>query len=188
VADLTVAQLARLDAGAWYAAEFAGERIPRLVEVMELVAATATRLNVEIKASGRGLDGPGSVVQLFRQFGVEREYLVSSFDLQALLHVRAMAPEIPLALIGKGPEILPCACKHQLPWIHVEISTLDPALVAAAHDRGICVNAWTVDDPARFAYVRSVGADKICTNRPAAMLAAMRLGVSGGERDKDARH
>lgn len=89
-----------------------------------------------------------------------------------MLQVRAAAPEIALALIGNGPEILPLARHHHLPWIHGHWQTVDRELVAQAHARGIRVNVWTVDDPQRFAFWRDVGVDKLCTNRPAKMLAA----------------
>lgn len=172
VGHMTVEELLRLDAGSRFGPDFAGERVPLLTEVMELLAPTRTRLNVEIKAYPRDGDAPRRIVGLLRRFGKEREYIVSSFDLEALLQVRAAAPEIALALIGDGPEILPQARRHRLPWVHGHWETVDEGLVAEAHAEGIRVNVWTVDDPARLAYWVEVGADKICTNRPAAMLAA----------------
>jgi glycerophosphoryl diester phosphodiesterase len=32
------------------------------------------------------------------------------------------------------------------------------------------VNVWVVDDPGTLAFWRDMGVDKICTNRPGAML------------------
>ncbi len=178
VGQMPAAALASLDAGAWFAPPFAGERIPRLVEVLELVVPTQTRLNVEIKASPPGLpvDVPHQIVDLFRHFGLERQCVVSSFDLAALLRVRARAPEIPLALIGNGPEILPLACRHRLPWVHANHQTLNRALVDQAHHHGLRVNTWTVDDPATLPTWNGMGVDKLCTNCPALMLAAQRQG------------
>lgn len=172
VCDMPAGELLRLDAGAKFASEFAGERIPRLVEVVEMISPTDTQLNVEIKASPPGMNVPNSVAQILRRFGMERQYVVSSFDLQALLQVRAIAPEITLALIGNGPEILSPAQQHHIPWLHGEFSTVDEELVAHAHEHGIRVNVWTVDDPERLPFWKGVGVDKICTNRPARMLAA----------------
>ncbi len=172
VRDLTLDEVRRLNAGAWFGAEFAGEPVPTLAEVFELVAPTATRLNIEIKSSPPGLDVPRAVVELLRRFGKEREYVVSSFDLPALLEVRAMAPEVTLALIGHGPEILPLAQRHHLPWIHAYHATLDAGIVNEAHAHGIRVNVWTVDDPDALGMWAELGLDKLCTNRPAVMLAA----------------
>lgn len=172
VCDLSVEQLSRLDAGRKFSPDYTGERIPRLVDVLDRVAPTATRINVEIKSSPEGMDVPGAVVEVLRQFGKHRDYMVSSFELRCLLDVRAIAPDIGLALIGKMPEILTLAEQHHLPWIHGNQSTVTRETVLRAHSQGIRVNVWTVDDVERWPFWRDVGVDKICTNRPALMLAA----------------
>jgi len=51
-------------------------------------------------------------------------------------------------------------------------AAVTPEIVGRAQAQGIRVNVWTVDDPAKLPFWRQVGVDKICTNRPAAMLAA----------------
>lgn len=168
----TVEQLRRLDAGTWLAPEFADEKIPSLEEVFTLLAGSRTNLNIEIKASPSGFNVPRALVNLLRRFGRERDYIVSSFNLQALLEVRKIEPQMQLALIGKGPQILPQAKLHGLPWIHGEFSTVDKPLIEAAHALGMRVNIWTMDDPSRFAYWKGIGVDKICTNCPSKMLAA----------------
>jgi glycerophosphoryl diester phosphodiesterase len=175
VCDLTAHELRRLDAGARFGPQFVGARIPLLVEVLDLIVPTDTVLNVEIKSSLPGMNVPGSVVQLLRRYGRERQYVVSSFELLPLLQVREIAPEIALALIGDGPEILPLARQHHLPWVHGKASTVDAEFVALAHAHGIRVNVWVVDDPERLTYWRALGVDKLCTNRPGIMLAAARM-------------
>ncbi len=50
VSDKTLDELRCLDAGSWFGSQFAGERIPTLAEVLELLAPSATGLNIEIKA------------------------------------------------------------------------------------------------------------------------------------------
>jgi glycerophosphoryl diester phosphodiesterase len=172
VCEMTIDALRALDAGSWFDARFAGEPIPTLAEVLDLVGPTGTRLNIEIKSPPPGLDVARPVVDLLRQAGKERDYVISSFDLSVLLEVQALAPEITLALIGHGPEILPLALQHRLPWIHAYHATLDEAIVAEAHANGLRVNAWTVDDSSTLTSWVAKGLDKLCTNRPAAMLAA----------------
>ena len=179
VCDLTLVEIARLDAGSWFGAQFASERIPQLREVFDVVAHTETKLNIEIKAAPPGLDVARAVVELLRAYGKERDYVVSSFDLDALLEVRAIAPEVTLALIGWGADILARARQVGLPWIHAHQKTLDAAIVAEAHAAGMRVNVWTVDDPATLAAWATMGLDKICTNRPAIMLAAAAQAMPG---------
>ncbi len=172
VSDKTLDELRCLDAGSWFGSQFAGERIPTLAEVLELLAPSATGLNIEIKAS-RDTGVAETLVRLLRRFDREREYVVSSFDLSALLQVRAIAPAVTLALIGHGPEILPLARQYGLPWIHSFHKTLDARVIEETHANGMHVNVWTVDDPAQMAYWQELGVDKLCTNQPAVMLAAL---------------
>jgi glycerophosphoryl diester phosphodiesterase len=40
------------------------------------------------------------------------------------------------------------------------------AVLADAHRRGIAVNVWTCDDPARIAELARWGIDGVCTNVP----------------------
>ena len=172
VGDLSCQELRRLDAGATFSARYAGEKIPTLLEVLEMVTPTSTRLNVEIKPSPVGNDVAASLVRLLRQFGKQHEYVVSSFDLKCLLAARHEDKEITLALIGKMPEILPLAEKHDLPWIHCHRKTLTEQGVRRAHDCGIAVNVWTVDEPSSIPFWKQLGVDKLCTNRPAAMISS----------------
>ena len=174
VCEMTLDELRRLDAGSWFDRAFAGDRVPRLIDVLEMVDGTRTRLNIELKPSPAGADVPRAVAALLRRFGKQHEYIISSFDLSSLLLVRAADPEIFLALIGDGPVVLDHALRHGLPWIHCRHQTVDRALVAQAHRRGIRVSAWTVDDPETLPFWRIAGVDKICTNRPAQMLKAAR--------------
>lgn len=172
VRDMTVEKLLNLDAGVKFAPEFTGERIPTLVDVLNMLAPSNIQLNVEVKASPPGMNVPVTLVNLLRRFGKQRHYVVSSFNQHALLEVQTIAPEITLALIGNGPEILPQAQLHCFPWIHGDFRTVDEQLITQAHANGIRVNIWTMDDPARLAYWRGINIDKICTNCPAKMLAA----------------
>lgn len=172
VCEMTVDELLRLDAGSSFSAGFAGERIPQFADVLDRVASTEVRLNVEVKACPRDVDVPAAVVSHLRRAGAERRDVVSSFDLDTLLRIRALADEIDVALIGQGPEVLQAALRHRLPWIHGHHETVDQALVEVAHANGIRVNVWTVDDASRFVQWRRMGVDKVCTNRPAEMLAA----------------
>ena len=170
VGDMSVEELLHLDAGAKFSPAFAGQRIPRLTDVLELVAESGMQLNVEIKSSPRGLDVPRALVGHLRRFGNPSGFVVSSFDLQCLLDVRALAPEFPLALIGHASGILDLAEKYHLPWIHADHNGANEKIIARAHALAIQVNVWTVDDPAAFPHWKAFGVDKICTNDPGLMI------------------
>lgn len=180
VRGFAVEALRRLDAGSWFAPEFAGERIPLLDEVLGRVAPTATRLNIEIKASPPGADVPRAVVELLRSYGVENDYIVSSFQIQPLLEIRAIDPGISLALIGKLPRVLSVAEGHGFPWVHVDYRTVTTEAVRRAQASRIRVNAWTVDDLDWLPRLLEAGVDKICSNRPAAIQEALEKHLDSG--------
>ena len=45
--------------------------------------------------------------------------------------------------------------------------------MAAAHARGLAVNAWTTNDPERIRALAAAGCDGVVTNRPDLALAAL---------------
>ena len=166
VKDHTLAALWRLDAGRWFGERFAGERIPTLAEALETLR--AVRVIVEIK------NGPifypeiaARVVSVVRASG-HAAVTISSFDHPVLRDVKAIAPEIPTAVLYEARPIDPVRLAREAGaailhpnWIYVT-----PDLVAAAHVAGLRVETWTVDEPAHLAHIVGVGVDGVITNHP----------------------
>lgn len=171
VASMTFGDLRKLDAGVKFHARFAGERIPTLDEVFGLVAPTATALNIEIKHPPPGMKVAEGVVEQLRRYGKADQYLVSSFDIDALLTIRRLAPEVTLALIGESRAALASASQLNLPWIHCSHPSLNARLLSQAHGSGIRVGVWTVNDPVAVRHWTALGVNRIITDNPRAMLA-----------------
>ncbi|HZT64388.1 MAG TPA: glycerophosphodiester phosphodiesterase [Acidimicrobiales bacterium] len=57
--------------------------------------------------------------------------------------------------------------------LHPHHRVVTTELVASAHDSGVAVNTWTVDDPERIRWLAGAGVDAIITNRPDVALAAL---------------
>ncbi len=164
VAEKTLQELQALDAGSWFDARFAGETVPTLAEVIDLVG-DRIRLNVEIKSTA----DPSSsrrVIEVLSAGGVLAHSMISSFSLQALLAAREHAPEALLALITGRAEDLDIACENHIPWFNIGYSVVDEALVRRAHKAGLGLTIWTLDDPDRWAYFAGLGVDVVCTNVP----------------------
>ncbi|MDQ3693322.1 MAG: hypothetical protein M3464_06820, partial [Chloroflexota bacterium] len=80
VHDLTVADLKRLDAGAWFDPRFAGERIPTLREVIEHVDRRLP-LTIEVKGLPRAANAlSDALVDLLEQMRMTGDLLVIAFD------------------------------------------------------------------------------------------------------------
>jgi glycerophosphoryl diester phosphodiesterase len=179
VGDLTLAEIRQLDAGSWKGEEFAGEPVPTLQEVIDLVRRTGSGLLVEVKVPhlypGIAQDlaevllaHPGYVIS-----GVAPERLVvQSFDWGFMAEFDALLPEVPAGLLG-APTI--AELPELATWaeqVNPHHATLTQHYVDAVHAHGMGVSTWTVDDPAAMRRLIHLGVDGIITNRPD-MLAAV---------------
>jgi glycerophosphoryl diester phosphodiesterase len=143
-----------------------------------LAACGGLLVNVEIKADGPGGGEPlvAPVVAACRSWG--GTVLVSSFDVATVDAVRAAAPDLPTAqltflLERPVPESVAWMARRGHAAWHPHHATLDEDAVAAAHDAGLSVNPWTIDDPARIAALAAWGCDGIVTNDVPAAQAAL---------------
>lgn len=102
VADFTLAELKKLDAGSWFHSEFAGESIPALEEVLRFAKGKAA-LNIEIKPEAVGLGEKNEVeikcFELVLNYGMQNHVLFSSFSYQAIENLRMLDADIPTALL-----------------------------------------------------------------------------------------
>ncbi len=173
IAGTDVADLAKLDAGSWFSADFAGEPVPLFVAFAEWCKAHGTWMNVEIKpapghdtATGRWV--AETVRTLFAdESDAARLPLLSSFSAEALRAARSAAPELPRAIAFEG---LPDDWEQQarelgVLSVHVDHKLLTPALAQAVKAAGFGLFCYTVNDSERVRTLLSWGVDAICTDR-----------------------
>ena len=149
------------------------ERIPSLTEVLEVVSGRVDVV-VEIKGAFGGARAiPGeevarAVLPIIRD--VPR-VLVSSFDPGAVAYVRAAAREIPTAITIGGhaglDETLSLALNAGHGEIHLPADRVEAAFVARAHESGLGVFTYTVNDQARVRDLEAMGVDGIFSDDPA---------------------
>ncbi len=173
------AYLASLDAGE-------GEGIPTLWQVIEAIAGQA-ELHIELK----GAQTADEVARLTRRAEAElgfapTQWVVSSFHHPELARFAALRPDIRLgALTSTIPLTLAKFAAELGAWsLNCDVDFVDQALVQDAHDRGLKVLVYTVDEPADQAMLAAIGVDGIFTNRPDRFLPPAKNGliVSGGVR------
>ena len=178
VADLTLAELEALDAGARFiddqgGAPFAGRgvRIPRFEEV--LTAFPTIRLNVETKC--RAVAKP--LVDRILAHGAQARVLVAAEHESHRRAVRGYAGPWGASrgqlqrfwLLHRTPFsrcYTPSADVLQVPvsWEGREVVT--PRLVAEAHARNLPVHVWVVDEEDEMRRLLALGVDAIQTDRP----------------------
>jgi glycerophosphoryl diester phosphodiesterase len=171
VSDWTLPELKQLDAGGWFDARFAGERIPTLQEVIDAVGQRLL-LNIELKAAGWQDNGlAAAVVRSVEDNQLLDRVVLSSFNPLTLWRTRRhnpwiatgllYSPDMPLVLRKAWPRhlIRPSA-------LHPHYPMIDARFMRWAHERGYRVHTWTVDEPEDMWHMVRQGVDLIITNRP----------------------
>lgn len=163
--QLTYAEVAKLDAGSWFSPEFSGEPIPTLEEVLLACRGQATVL-IELK--GTLTERP--TIELVRELEMEDQVVIQSFDHIMVGKAKQRAPEIP-AFILIRQDLTPQAMVNTALYygangIGVRHNFLTEELVEVAHENGLVVFPWTVDNPEDMLNYLQMGVDGIITNYP----------------------
>ncbi|MEZ5856504.1 MAG: glycerophosphodiester phosphodiesterase family protein [Hyphomicrobiaceae bacterium] len=212
--DLTAAEIKSLDVGridpaSSYASRHPKQQpadatpMPLLEDVLAmpaLQAASNVCLNIEIKTSPKAPHETfppavmaDALLALVDKFAMRKRLRVQSFDWRSLVHVHAVAPDIPLSFLtaerswlnnvergqpGKsewlaGADIddhdgsLPRLIKslggtYWSPYFR----DLTPEALKEAHDLGLQVTIWTVNQPKDIQHYADLGVDAIITDYP----------------------
>ncbi len=178
VADFTLKEIEKLDAGSWFGQKFEGERVPTLEDYMDEVERNDQNLLMELKSPELypGIEKQ-TLHELRRGGWLDRDHLkhrliVQSFNADTLKTVHTLRPDIKTGFLG-NPSVadLPKYAKYcdQINPVHTAVT---PEYVAAVHGlkgphrRQLDLYTWTVDDPAVAIKLADLDVDGIITNKP----------------------
>ncbi len=155
VANLTTHELKQYDVGN-------GQRIPLLSEVLETINQRAI-LNIELKAHGTAKP----VAILLKKWN-PKKFIVSSFNHELVQEFHTYAPEVPTAVIFEGNPIRRSliATDAGAQNIVMHYMWITPEFIKDAHEHGIRVFAYTVNDKVIAQKLQNVDIDGIITNYP----------------------
>jgi glycerophosphoryl diester phosphodiesterase len=171
----TLAELKRLDAGAWHEPRFAGERLPALSEVLEWAAGRAY-LAIEIKNAPIFYDGiEAAIVEQLDRHRMRERALVISFDHVALRRVRELDPGLQTGAIYacRPADQIALALATGVQVLEPQWSFVRPDDVAAAHAAGLRVSTWATSEPEALRRLVAAGVDGIATNHPDVLAAVL---------------
>lgn len=168
---LTHADVAKLDAGAWFDAKFAGERLSTLAEVITALGEFGLSANVEIKQHKhhKSLDQLVNAVRTdIARRGPKTEIMISSFDPEALKAMHALEPDLEMAMLwGRPPEdwaeqlqAIPATT------IHMHYKALSIGMLEETSKNGIKVRAWTCNNPVELVSFWGAGLTGVITDNP----------------------
>lgn len=164
------AALARLDAGSWHSPAYAGEPVPTLRAVARYTLANGIASNVEIKpCPGRERETGEAVARAASLLwqGAAVPPLLSSFSETALAAAGQAAPGLPRALLveaGLPADWRSRLQRHGCVALNMNQQEVTREVVDEAHEAGVRLTAWTVNDPARARLLLDWGVDAIFTD------------------------
>lgn len=164
VAELTLEELKRLDAGAKFkGGPFKGAQIPTLDEVFSVTSGKCG-LNIELKAAGL----EHQVAQIMQARNALADSIVSSFEWEYLKKLQQLHFNIRVGLLAeeKPVELMMNAVAMRAHSINPRWDMVTSDLCKAAHERGLKLYTWTVDADSRMRALIECGVDGIMTNHP----------------------
>lgn len=155
--------------------------LPTLEVALEECRGLAVDIEVKNLPTEEGYDpDEGTAIataRLVTALGPPPGVVISAFALATVDAARAAGPEVATGWLTLAAfdqlEALDLASAHGHVALHTRHEVVTPELVAAAHDRGIAVATWTVDDPARIREMAAAGVDAVITNAVGPALAAL---------------
>jgi glycerophosphoryl diester phosphodiesterase len=164
VAELTLAQVREADAS-FGMAEFRGERVPTLDELLGLVGGRVL-LALEYKS----IDAVAPSVPILERHDAARWCTAWSFDAAILAELKRLAPALSRTQnIGRAESwarALDTADELACIGVSVAHPLVDAEKVATAKARGLTFYTWTANEPADWARLAEAGVDAIVTDDP----------------------
>jgi len=160
IRDNTLEQIKMLDAGE-------GEQIPTLQELIA-IAKGKIALQLEIKSTGLLV----RMVQILREENLIQNSIVSCFMFDELVKLKRIEPKIKIGFLLPAELVRSQSIKRKILKceregffaIHPHFSTVDKEIVDFAHENGLKIYVWTVNDRNIMKDLIQLGVDGIITD------------------------
>lgn len=212
LASLTLGELSEMDNAYWWiegatvtpdrepAEYLLRGRAPRdrrySIATLEEVAVAfpGVLLNLDIKGTNPLVEPYEELLaDELRRLEITDSVIVASFHDDAIQRFRALAPGVATSGATnetvafyfshlEGAPIVPPVAALQVPSRYGEIDVVTESFVSAAHDAGVAVHVWTVNEVDEMARLLELGVDGIVSDRPtvlAGLLAERDCGWDG---------
>ncbi|MFY9783739.1 MAG: glycerophosphodiester phosphodiesterase [Acidimicrobiales bacterium] len=196
IATLTFAQLAEMDNAYWWIAgdvvtpgRAASEYLSRALAPQDRRYAIATLeevatafpgvlLNLDIKRTSPDVQPYEELLyEELRRLEITDAVIVASFHDEAIQRFRSVAPEVATSAATQemavfyfshleGMPVVPPVCAFQVPATYGDVDVVTSSFVDAAHQAGVAVHVWTINDEAEITRLLDIGVDGVVSDRP----------------------
>jgi glycerophosphoryl diester phosphodiesterase len=158
VAKMTLDELRVLDAGR-------GERIPTLQEVIDL-ATGRMGINIELKGLGTAEPALEHIEDAVDKGWDRSSFQVSSFHLEELSAIRKLSKDVRTGVLFALDDggIMEFAELNHAYSLNPNHRTVTPDFVSRAHERGLRIYTWTVNEAEDIARMKGLGVDGIISD------------------------
>ena len=170
IAHKTNDELRALDAGSWFSPLYIDERIPTLDDVLRFTFNRANRLYIELKPGGFTAAQLEVVAERLVHYEFVERSVLMSFDWGLLDDLRALPPPFTLAFLADDEATFLLALDRAaadgkaLVDCNYRILLANPALAERAHQMGIELAVYTVNDTVPAEALVKQGVRRLTTN------------------------
>jgi glycerophosphoryl diester phosphodiesterase len=163
VSDHTLTELRALDFGSWFGKEFAGQGV---VTVAEMIEEFLDRIPVVFEIKDARATRP--MIELLQATNSIDRVQITSFIWYPLLEARALDDQVEIGFLTPAfePSLIDRIVNRGFNQICPHISQLTAKRVALAHDRGLTVRAWGIDNRLQIERLHETGVDGATLNWP----------------------
>jgi len=171
VSKLSLNEIKKLDAGAWFSSEFKGERIPTLEEVFDMVGRKIL-MNIELTNYTTPSDSlVERVIDLVKSKGLEDRVYLSSFLATNLTKARELLPDCGIGyLIYAGParllQLIFQSPPRTIDSVNPYRGAVTQRMVDHEHGLGRRILVYTVNNADEMRHLFKLGVDGIFTDDP----------------------
>ena len=174
--DFTLAEIKQLDAGSWFSASYAGQKVPTLREWVEAVGSRAGMLleakdpwafpgiELDIDKELRSIPAFGKALAADR-------VIMQAGDEPWLRSYHDLAPDVPVGLLyyTRPTDEQLVSASTWLDSVHPALGNIDQAIVDRSHALGLDIHVWTVNFGGDMSRGIAWGVDGIITDYPSVL-------------------
>jgi glycerophosphoryl diester phosphodiesterase len=179
--DATLEDLQTIDIGSRLDAKFSGERVPTLVDVLNLCR-NKIGVVIELKYYGHDRQLEQRVAQIVEQCDMANQVMIMSLKPEAVRKMKNLRPSWSCGLLMSVS--IGDIRRVEADFLAVNARAATRNFVNRVHGMGKRVFVWTVNDPASMCTLMNRGVDGLLTDRPelARQLLAQRAEMNSSER------